>query len=463
MKIVNKFKSIINNIKVNKQINKLIDYAKADHKESVKILFAPGFNINMSFTYHDTIIASLLHAKGAKIHYTSGHDRLMTPLMFGGVWSSGSQKLDFSKLRNGEKKARSFFDKLGEVSTMEDIVTTNDVQHIYNNIKKLDVNELLNYSLNGIDLGHDAANRLRNLDLVSDITLIKDYEEKLKLSLVNCIVYCTYFENIINKFNPDRIFSHESFYYPWSIMQKLAYKNKIDFYNYYPAVRKNAYIYAKGQHALLLDMNNIWNSIKDAQLSIENKEKILSLINGERKNGNTGILKQIRNIDEEENRKIIKYMKEKPTAVLYGNVCWDLCALDKEIFFKSIKSAYIETIEFFIKNPQYQLIIKSHPDEENPKIPVTVEKLENICKSEFNILPDNIKILMPSAPVTAYDLIPFSKCSIVYTTTVGLESTIFGTPVLTIANAHYRGKGFTFDPLNKNEYFGTNPSLLGSI
>lgn len=441
---------------------KLITLSKTLHNSHIgktKILFAPGFNINPIFTHHDVIIASLLHSKGATIHYTSGHGRLLSPLMYGGVWSSGSIENDFRNLRNGEDYALQLFSRLGETSDMSGMVSKAEVGQIKDNVSDLNMSEILNYSYNDIMLGHDAMNRIRNLHLVSDITLIGNYENLLLNELVNCVVYAKFFERVIESVKPDRIFSHDSFYYPWSIMCRLANKYNIPFYNYYCTIRKDAYTYANHKPAMIMDMTKLWDNVKEIPLSLMQKRQ-MSLLIEERIKGNVGALGQKRFYNSLEKENIINFTKLKPTAVLYGNVVWDLAALDKEIIFKSIREGYIETIKYFIKHPQYQLIIKSHPDEENPKIPITVERLKYIIKAEIGNLPDNIIVLDSRVAITSFDLFPLTKCSLVQTTTAGLESVIFGTPTITMSNAHYKDKGFTYDPKNWAEYFSILDTLL---
>ena len=42
---------------------------------------------------------------------------------------------------------------------------------------------------------------------------------------------------------------------------------------------------------------------------------------------------------------------------------------------------------------------------------------------------------------------------IVHTTTSGMEMPLVNVPVVVVSNTHYRGKGFTIDVENKEDYF----------
>jgi hypothetical protein len=430
-------------------------------RNDLRILFASGFNMNRAFTNHDVIMASLLRFKGARVFAAIGVNRLQNTFPFyGGVWGSGSQKKDFAVLEKGERRAQRFFQKIGQVIRMDSIISRSRLEEIRRSTLNLTQSQLLEYSYNGIPIGHDAMNAARNVFLVSDINLVPDSQRHLRDSLINCIVYAEFLSKIIDTCKPDRIFSHDSFYYPWALLQKMAAARGIPFYNYYCEFRPDAYIYAYNRPAMDLDMTELWGRVRDMPLPPEHREKMLSTIEYQRKKGVVGLLALDKHNNEKEKESVLAFARQKPTAVLYGNVVWDLCALDKDIFFTSIRNTFTETIRYFIAHPQYHLILKSHPAEEHSKLPVTVEQLRSIIAQEFGELPPNIMVLPPKTGIKAYDLFPVSKCTIVYSTTTGLESVIFGTPTVTTANSHYRGKGFTYDPTSVPEYFETLERLL---
>ena len=112
-----------------------------------------------------------------------------------------------------------------------------------------------------------------------------------------------------------------------------------------------------------------------------------------------------------------------------------------------------ETIEWFRGHPQYQLIIKSHPGEQNPAIPETKERVEVALKQRGIKLPDNVALLSPKASIIIYQLFNLATVGLVHTTTVGIEMVAHGIPVITSGRSPYRGFGFTVDPEDRGEYF----------
>jgi hypothetical protein len=146
---------------------------------------------------------------------------------------------------------------------------------------------------------------------------------------------------------------------------------------------------------------------------------------------------------------------------LFGNVSWDLTALDKDLCFHSLADAYRQIVAFFSATNEFQLIIKPHPDEEREDIPKTVEQLSTVLGEQP--LPANILVLKPKAAVTAYDLFDVTRASLCHTSSAGVESVLAGVPTVLFGRPHYRGRGFTIDPIGVGDFFGhvhrclTNP------
>ena len=426
-----------------------------------RILFAPGFNINQQFLNHDIIIASLLRSKGADINYLYGAEQFVCPFPFyGGPWTTGTETTDIQHLVSCENKAAKWFSLFSSIHHLKQYVSVKDVEKFQHTVNILSAESILTFNWKGIEIGHDVMNVVINLFLVSDIKLVPNSLHNLRNSLVNSLIYLTFFEKVIDEIKPDSIFSHDCFYYPWSYLQKLADRENIPFYNYYPfSSVKDGYVYTNNKAAMLLNTNDLWEKFKSKPLS-EKENAFIENVLKEREKGKIFDQLQFRAFNNDLFQNISSFCNSKPTAVLYGNVVWDLAALDKEIVFKSIRVGFVEIIKYFISRPQYNLIIKSHPDEENPIIPVTIEQLETIISEEIGHFPDNVMLLNHKTEITVYDLIPLSKCTIVWTTSVGYESPILGTPTITLANTHYRNKGFTIDPGTKDELFIILPEIL---
>lgn len=428
-------------------------------KSLCRILFGPGFNIDETFVAHDRILMNLLKSN-ADIAYVGGCDLLKSAHPFvGGVWDNTNPLSDLEYLNTNELKAISYHEKVGEIFIMKDFISSEDLIKVDNLANKSKEDHKL--IIDGHDFFHQVKNVVRNMAMVSDINLVPNLKMEIYNVSYNFCIYYFLFKKCIESYKPDIIFSHDSFYFPWSILEYLAKKNGITFYSYYNGLYDNTYIYALNKPAMSLSTDSLWDKYKHIGLTEKENLRALDWLEkrkvgdyglGEKNLTSSSLLKQLEN-----------FCLSKPTAILFGNVVWDLAALDKEVVFNSIQQGYIETIQWFINNSEkYNLIIKSHPAETNKQIPVTKERLSNIIKANFVSLPANIKIIDSEDPITAYDLFPIVNLTIVWTTTAGLESVMSGTPTICLAKVHYGNKGFTHDPNSRDEYFKLLEELLPS-
>ncbi|MCJ7695032.1 MAG: hypothetical protein MUO40_06340, partial [Anaerolineaceae bacterium] len=69
-------------------------------------------------------------------------------------------------------------------------------------------------------------------------------------------------------------------------------------------------------------------------------------------------------------------------------------------------------------------------------------------------------LIRPEDKTNTYDLIEITDIGLVYTTTVGLEMAMAGIPVIVAGQTHYKGRGFTHDPINWEEYLSLLDKLL---
>ena len=140
-----------------------------------------------------------------------------------------------------------------------------------------------------------------------------------------------------------------------------------------------------------------------------------------------------------------------PVLSLFGNMAWDVGAVGRDLAFDSIVEWVRKTVRFIADRPdKLQLIIKPHPAE---AIRGTRQALADEVRHAFPELPANVVLLSPETEISAHSIFKVTDVGVVHTSTVGMEMSIMGIPVVVASWTHYRGYGFTFDPNNREEYF----------
>jgi hypothetical protein len=114
--------------------------------------------------------------------------------------------------------------------------------------------------------------------------------------------------------------------------------------------------------------------------------------------------------------------------------------------------AWLEDVAVLIKeNPQTLFVIRAHPDEIRPG----KESRETVCawvKTRGLDLLSNVVFIEPGDNFSSYQLIQKSKFVMVYNSTIGLEASILGAPVLCAGRARFTQVKSVFLPSSRDEH-----------
>jgi hypothetical protein len=222
-----------------------------------------------------------------------------------------------------------------------------------------------------------------------------------------------------------------------AIFFALARQRGLDAFTYERGLREDTILLAKNAFVVDFDVSEIF--AKRNRLSEEESARLDRYAQG-RMSGKGYVIDYWPKILED--RKAIRSRlhldENKKIAVAFPNITWDMAVLNREIVFESMFDWLRETIAYYIKHPEAQLVVRIHPAE---------------VRRHFPELPAHIKIVESASPISSYTLIAMAEKTLVYTSTLGLEAALQGKEVVVSARTHYRGKGFTIDPISREEYF----------
>jgi hypothetical protein len=112
----------------------------------------------------------------------------------------------------------------------------------------------------------------------------------------------------------------------------------------------------------------------------------------------------------------------------------------------------LQTIQYFEKRKDLQLIIRVHPAEIRGTLP-SRQLLVDEIKKAIPFLPENVFIIPPDSQVSTYELAAQSNAVIIYNTKTGIEISSMGIPVIVAGEAWIRNKGFSIDASSPADYF----------
>lgn len=161
----------------------------------------------------------------------------------------------------------------------------------------------------------------------------------------------------------------------------------------------------------------------------------------------------------EQTRKVVG-LDERPVVLLAANVLGDSLTLGRNVFAASMSEWITKTVQYFAKRRDVQLVVRVHPGE---KIVPQVKSMGTVVREALPELPSHIHLIGALDNINTYDLIEIANAGLAYTTTVGVETAMNGTPVIVCGDTHYRKRGFTLDPNSWEEYFSTLDEVLGDL
>jgi hypothetical protein len=156
-------------------------------------------------------------------------------------------------------------------------------------------------------------------------------------------------------------------------------------------------------------------------------------------------------VEQQEVRRRLGVRDDLPLLTMFTNNLWDAAAVGRDLVFENVLQWAAKTIRFVGEHPdKLQLVIKPHPAE---KIRGTRQAVGDEIRRLFPELPGNVVLLEPDVDINSTSIMKATDLGIVHTSTVGMEMTIFGIPVVVVSWTHYRDLGFTFDPRDEADYF----------
>lgn len=145
----------------------------------------------------------------------------------------------------------------------------------------------------------------------------------------------------------------------------------------------------------------------------------------------------------------------KKVAVVFVHILWDGSFFYGEDLFDDYTQWFVETIRAAIENDRVQWVVKLHPahlvkakQKDNERRPAELDVLE----SAFDRLPPHITLVHPDTEVSTYSLFEVADYTVTVRGTVGIESSLFGVPVITAGTGRYDRRGFTIDSPTREEY-----------
>lgn len=251
---------------------------------------------------------------------------------------------------------------------------------------------------------------------------------------------------------PDSVIMSHGIYSTWGPLFNVLNANNISILVHGRGKKRHSQVFNWNKTGDSWDVSEEWAKVKDQPLVSKELNSINDYLESRISHRDDVFVYNFGK--ETSNKEAIDFLdldENKPIYTLFTNVLWDAASAQREIAFNNPVEWVIETIEWFNKHPEKQLIVKIHPAE--IVIGTNMPFYEIIIN---RITPEkNVRIIKPDAKVNSWSIYAISTVGIVHTTTAGMEMPLVNKPCMVVSQTHYREKGFTIDINSKEEYFTT--------
>lgn len=249
------------------------------------------------------------------------------------------------------------------------------------------------------------------------------------------------------------IVAHHGIYIPQGIAIAVAHSEGVRVVTYNPAYRRHSFIFSHRDtyhHTMLSEPVAVWRGMG---MTSKMQADLDTYLASRRAGTNDWIW--FHNEPVEDHRAVLSSLgadPDKPYVVALTSVIWDAQLHYQSNAFSTMIDWLIATVRAWQQRAdELQLIIRVHPAEIRGAIP-SRQRVEDELRKVFGSLPANVFIVPPDNEASTYAICDHANAVIVYNTKTGVEVAAAGKRVIVAGEAWIRGKGFSRDVENPEDY-----------
>lgn len=352
-----------------------------------------------------------------------------------------------------EQAGRAAFEPLGLATHWySQLVNSEKAALAYEIATALPFQEIAQYELDGLKVGEHAMAGVLRYYARGDLDE-EPYAEVMARRYLHAALLTVYAtRELLQRKHYDVACFHHGIYVPQGIIGEVCRERGVRVVNWNPAYRKSCFIFSHGDsyhHTMVSEPTAHWENVEwTPQLESETLAYLKSRWHGTQDW-----------IWFHENPQVDVEVIARETGIDFSRSCiglltsvmWDARLHYKSNAFPDMLSWVMETIAYFAKRPDLQLIIRVHPAEIHSATPSRQPLVSEIHRA-FPVLPKNVFVVPPESRVSTYALMEKCDSVIIYNTKTGIEVSSMGIPVIVAGEAWIRNKGFSLDASSADEY-----------
>lgn len=260
-------------------------------------------------------------------------------------------------------------------------------------------------------------------------------------------------ERVFAQVKPDRVVAIHGIYVTHGTLCEVARKHGVHVVVYGTPYRKGTIWLSHHDtyhRTLISEPNAMWENM---ELTPARAKCVDDYLAGKRFGGRDYAAYHADSIDDHQAlRQELGLDSTRPIVSLYTNVLWDAQLYYTHNAFSNMLEWLNETVRYFARRTDLQLVIRIHPAEARGAMP-TNQPLWAEIQREFPTLPENVKVIKAESMLSSYALAEMSCAALIYGARMGVEIAALGTPLIVAGETFNRRKGYSHDVETREEYF----------
>jgi len=330
-------------------------------------------------------------------------------------------------------------------------------EEIGREIKNLNLDQLITYSYKDIPLGRLV---LPSMRWILRRHHLKDTEENR--SLAQSYIQSAWgvyreFSKMIDSIHPQAVIVFNGMFYPEAMARLSAQHKKVPVFSHEIGMLPySAFFTDKEATAYPVDIDNKFRLSKDQEVRLDNY--LTNRFEGKFQTAGVRFWPEMRHFSTDFLEEMKKYSAMVP---VFTNVIFDTSQSHANTLFEHMFSWLNLVIEKVKQHPEILFVIRAHPDETRPGKESRESVSEWVAMNGIKDIP-NIIYIPPEEYISSYELIKYARFVMVYNSTVGLEASIMGKPVLCAGKARYTQVPTVYFPESKGVYIKLLEEFLES-
>ncbi len=284
---------------------------------------------------------------------------------------------------------------------------------------------------------------------------LADHEEVVREYAFSTLVCAAASVCALERLSPSRIFMSHGTYADWGPALQTAFLDKIPVTAWMGSYLTARFYFRHVEDLVRIDFHNLsqvaWDECKNSGLlPIQNVRLDNFLVNRYKKHISFD-MKQLKPYTGDMEKLRQKYVADtnRPVWGIMCHINWDCVNDYSPMAYDSFDEWVLDTIREIVNIQDVSWLIKIHPAEawDNP-----ASGVQSLINRHFPSLPPHIRVLPAEEEISPLEFFEIVDGGVTVYGTSGLELTLHGKPVILAGEAHYGGKGFTYDGLHPDSY-----------